>query len=283
MCGCGHSGTTLLARILGAHPQIYVPPNETNAFLDEKKMGDRLDRLRQNTLASRKPYLVEKTPRHLRRMNAIRAGVPGAKFVIIVRDGRDVAASIGKREDGDYAGGLARWVKDNARVLKERRSKDVHVLRYEDIVTDAEGTIRKVCRFLGVAYDDQMLRYHERPANWFGRKEVREVGRPGKEHGDLRNWQVNQPIYDGRGQVEKGSARRVRGTIPRGRTARNHECFRLRPAMGDWPQTLAWPDQAAVAQAGGLGGSCWPGVETEILVSSSVISAGTSAKSGVER
>lgn len=203
VCGCGHSGTTLLARILGAHPQIYVPPNETNAFLDEKRMGDRLDRLRQNTLASGKPYLVEKTPRHLRRMNAIRAGVPGARFVIIVRDGRDVAASIGKREDGDYAGGLARWVKDNARVLKERRSKDVHVLRYEDIVTDAEGTIRKVCRFLGVAYDDQMLRYHERPANWFGRKEVREVGRPGKEHGDLRNWQVNQPIYDGRGRWKK--------------------------------------------------------------------------------
>lgn len=216
VCGCGHSGTTLLARILGAHSQIFVPSTETNAFLDEARMPERLDRLRKNTLASGKPYLVEKTPRHVRRMTVIRAAVPGAKFVIIVRDGRDVTASLGKRLGGDYAAALERWVKDNTRVLKERKRPDVHLLRYEDLVTDAPGTIRKVCDFLGVPYEESMLHYYEEPANWFGRKNVNAVGRPGREHGDLRNWQVNQPIFDGRGKWKKDLPEQFRASFKSG-------------------------------------------------------------------
>jgi hypothetical protein len=232
VCGCGHSGTTLLARILGAHPQIFVPSNETNAFLDEARMAGRVARLQKNTLASGKAYLVEKTPRHVRRMDFIRAKVPGAKFVIIVRDGRDVTASIAKRTDGDFAAALERWVKDNARVLKERRHKDVHVLRYEDIITDSEGTIRKVCDFLGLPYDEAMLRYHEKPANWFGRKEIRAVGRPGKEHGDLRNWQVNQPIYDGRGRWKTDLPEEFRAKFATGEP---------REIMSAFGYDLPWP------------------------------------------
>src|SRR6185503_15224565 len=33
ICGCGHSGTTLVATILSAHPRIYVPLYESEAFL----------------------------------------------------------------------------------------------------------------------------------------------------------------------------------------------------------------------------------------------------------
>lgn len=216
VCGCGHSGTTLLARILGAHPEVFVPSNETNAFLTESKMEERLARIERNTLASARPYLVEKTPRHLRKIDLIRALVPGAKFVIIVRDGRDVTASIGKRENGDFAGAISRWVDDNRRVLRERGKADVHIVRYEDIVTRPEATIRKVTAFLGLTFDSKMLRYYEQPTNWFGRAMVRETFRPGREHGDRRNWQVNQPIFDGRGKWKKDLPEAFRARFDKG-------------------------------------------------------------------
>ena len=216
VCGCGHSGTTLLARILGAHPQVFVPSNETNAFLTESKMQERLERIERNALASGRPYLVEKTPRHLRRMDLIRSLVPGSKFLIIVRDGRDVAASLGKREHGDFNGAISRWVDDNRRALKERGREDVHIVRYEDIVTHPEATVRKVTAFLGLPYDDQMLRYYEQPTNWFGRAMVRENFRPGREHGDRRNWQVNQPIFDGRGKWKKNLPKAFRARFNKG-------------------------------------------------------------------
>ena len=31
--GCGHTGTTLLARMMGVHSKMYNPPFETNIFL----------------------------------------------------------------------------------------------------------------------------------------------------------------------------------------------------------------------------------------------------------
>ena len=46
-----------------------------------------------------------------------------------------------------------------------------------------------------------MLRYFEQPQLWFGVKEKRPGSvEDGKEHNLLRNWQINQPIFDGRNQ-----------------------------------------------------------------------------------
>jgi hypothetical protein len=55
-----------------------------------------------------------------------------------------------------------------------------------------------VCAFLGVPYDPAMLNYHERENLWYGKNDVRKTSGVGSEHEDLRNWQVNQPIFDGR-------------------------------------------------------------------------------------
>ena len=94
ICGCGHSGTTLLATILSAHPDVYVPLHETYAFF-ARRPGRlwRLWRLRRATLRAGKRYLIEKTPRHINALGTIRREVRGARFVVMVRDGRDVTAS----------------------------------------------------------------------------------------------------------------------------------------------------------------------------------------------
>ncbi|WP_348240372.1 sulfotransferase, partial [Salmonella enterica] len=35
-------------------------------------------------------------------------------------------------------------------------------IRYEDLVTDTEPTVRRVCEFIDLEFHPQMLRYHER-------------------------------------------------------------------------------------------------------------------------
>lgn len=119
----------------------------------------------------------------------------------MVRDGRDVTASVGRRHRGDFEAGVSRWVNDTGICLAQRGRPDSHIQRYEDLVADPARAIRGICEFLGVPYADQMLDYHREQHLWFGRKSVvHGTGIGSGEHEDLRNWQVNQPIFDGRGR-----------------------------------------------------------------------------------
>ncbi|HEX4298611.1 MAG TPA: sulfotransferase [Devosia sp.] len=203
ICGCGHSGTTILATILSAHPEIHVPLRESEVFLRRPVNRFRhLLRLRRETSRAGKSYLVEKTPRHIRKLELIRRLVPDARLVILVRDGRDVTSSIGRRENGDLAAGFARWVADTGIAMDQRGKPDSHIVRYEDLVADPGEAIQALCGFLGVPYAATMLDYHAQPRLWYGQKQIERgsgVG-TGGQHEKLRNWQVNQPIFDGRGR-----------------------------------------------------------------------------------
>jgi hypothetical protein len=205
VCGCGHTGTTLAATILSAHPQIYAPYRETFAFRGGWWVRVKaLRAMRRGALAAGKRYIVEKTPRHIHRLRAIRRHVKGARFVIMVRDGRDVTASIARRHEGNFEAGLARWVADTGVALAERGKADVFILRYEDLVGDPPAAVRGLCDFLGVPYLDRLLEYHTEARLWFGQHSVeRGTGVGHQEHMRLRNWQVNQPIFDGRGRWTK--------------------------------------------------------------------------------
>jgi len=67
--GCGHSGTTLIVRIIGAHPTMMPLLKETYTFFDRKyfklKAFD-LDCYRQG-----KRTWIEKTPAHVQRLRDI--------------------------------------------------------------------------------------------------------------------------------------------------------------------------------------------------------------------
>jgi len=190
--------------MFAAHPDVFVPPFESDVFLE----GDRVARARLRTLRnaairSSKRFLVEKTPKHVRRLDTLRRVAPNGQIVLVVRDGRDVAASIAKRyRDSDATRGIQRWIADNTIVLAERESEDVFVYRHEDLVANPEAIIRTICRFTAIPFHEAMLSYHRQQRLWFGEQEVRR-GRPATNHLALRNWQVNQPIFDSRG-VWKG-------------------------------------------------------------------------------
>jgi hypothetical protein len=194
ICGCGHSGTTLIATILAAHPDVHVPFQETNVFFKWTPLAKyRYWKLQRAARRDGKGVLIEKTPRHVRRVGRIRRLVPGARFVMPVRDGRDVVASLTKRL-GNTDDALNRWIDDNALVLAERGKADVLVYRYEDLVEEPAATVERICRFLDLSFDETLLDYHQAPQQRWGEK----AGNP--EHAALRNKQVSQPIYDGRGR-----------------------------------------------------------------------------------
>lgn len=202
ICGCGHSGTSLLANMFAAHSDVYVPLRETEIFLIPRDQAAALfASLEQEAIAAGKPFLIEKTPRHIRRLEMIREVVPRPSFVIPVRDGRDVAASIARRLPDLGAGaGIERWIQDNQIVARERFSADVHVYRHEDLVTAPAFTLRNICEFLGIPFEPTMVDYHRTNRTWFGVEGSSVGNTESLTHEQRRNWQINQPIFNSSGR-----------------------------------------------------------------------------------
>lgn len=202
ICGCGHSGTSLLAAMFAAHPQVFVPLRETETFLRGKdEAAARYQALLAEWRDSGQRHLVEKTPRHISQLALIRELEPRARIVIPVRDGRDVAASMAVRYGDSGKRGIARWLKETSVAAAERGRADVFVYRHEDLVREPETMLRQIAEFCGTPFDPAMLDFHASSRMWFGETEMRRgTGQRGVEHRALRNWQINQPLFDSSGR-----------------------------------------------------------------------------------
>lgn len=205
--GCGHSGTSLLLALLGAHSRICAIPEETKiaynyltdtVVLDQeaKTLTTYFDLL---TISEGKYRWVEKTPKHIYSIRLLREQFPGCRFIIILRDGRDVAQSIEARY-GSLRAGIQRWVEDNRAGEPYWRDADVRVVKYEDIVVDAAGTMVKLLEFLGENFEEQVLRSHEKPKYYYSKKLEKPPDATFAHHQQYRNWQINQKLFDGRGK-----------------------------------------------------------------------------------
>lgn len=194
--GCGHTGSTLLARILYGHPDIHSARYETGAFQPTLPKFHELARLYRDAVGAGKDMLVEKTPRHVHRARAIRFWLPQARFIVTVRDGRDVVASLAARY-GSFEQAFERWTEDTRASIAVVEQYGGVVFRLEDLIAAPEAQIRRLCSFLDLEFSDRLLDYSETKVQW---------GPPGddSEHTRLRQRQVNSPISDtsGRWRVE---------------------------------------------------------------------------------
>lgn len=176
-----------MARIIGEHSAVYCPHWETNAFLG------RFQDLPELLIQAKGKHFVEKTPRHIYALDIIRRELPGSKFVLMVRDGRDAIPSMAKRV-GNLTYGASRWMGDNQKVMSEVGADDTMLVRYEDLIENPAREAMRVCDFIGIEYESTMLEYHKRPFRWKN-LEPDEHG----THEQRRAWQMTQPIFDGRG------------------------------------------------------------------------------------
>lgn len=220
--GCPRSGTTLLRRMVDAHPEIAIT-RETHWIPDIFRDGVSVDDDRHVTsvlpaaleahpkfaklgvareelesLAARRPTYAacvtalfdrygagqgkelvgDKTPGYVRELPLLHDLFPHARFVHLVRDGRDVALSVlgWERKTEQFRRHFPIWDESPLTtaalwwrwhvLLGRAGARDLpselyHELRYEALVGDPDAECSRLCSFLGVEYDDRMVRFHE--------------------------------------------------------------------------------------------------------------------------
>ena len=200
LCGHARSGTTLLEQVLDSHPDI-VSAEETEVIIDEAfaplKNASPSDAYMLSVLESatiptlqqlRAAYfssmelsigspiagrlLIDKNPMFTYMIPGFIRVFPETKFLIALRDPRDVVMSCFMQKQmlnpvtsaylslegtaEDYAAIMNIW-----RTLKPLMPGRYLEVRYEDVVDDLESVARKALDFLGVPWDDRVLGFDE--------------------------------------------------------------------------------------------------------------------------
>lgn len=203
--GVARSGTTLLRLMLDAHPDLAIPGEthflssllkqpplskaeflervtgaETweNMALERADLRAALDRLETYALADAircfyrlyasrrgKTRWGDKTGRYLTSMTALQKLLPEARFIHIIRDGRDNALSFQGLWFGpgnDFAD-LAQFWAGRINAARKQAERLPHYLevRYEALVSEPEGVLRQICDFIALPFDPAMLAYHD--------------------------------------------------------------------------------------------------------------------------
>ncbi|HET7479282.1 MAG TPA: sulfotransferase [Rubrobacteraceae bacterium] len=159
----------------------------------------------------RSKYLVgDKTPRYARRIPELHALWPHAKFVHIIRDGRDVALSVLNWKKADRAlGRFSTWGRDSlttvalwwelhlllARETGSSLSPELYYeMQYEALISDTTNECKKLCKFLKIPYQDAMLRFHEGRERTDPGLDAKKAWRP--VTAGLRDWKTQMSDAD---------------------------------------------------------------------------------------
>jgi hypothetical protein len=108
----------------------------------------------------------DKTPLYCMELSAIRKILSEARFIHIIRDGRDTALSLRRMwfSPGWEIEKQAAFWRDC--VLAARRAgagrPDYIEVRYEDLIFKTRETLNRICAFIELDYDDAMLSYYTR-------------------------------------------------------------------------------------------------------------------------
>ncbi len=210
--GVRRSGTTLLRVMLDRNPELAVPDEsyfvpqlarrhrgvvDPDAFLDDLRRLPTLAEwgLEPDAVAARlrpgmpageaiaavfathaaergKARWGDKTPLYMQHLPVLERLFPDARYVHLIRDGRDAALSFlsvpaGLMTEGwghprDARGFACQWATEviAARVLGARVGPSRYLeLRYEALVADTEAALRAICAYADLVYDPGMLDY----------------------------------------------------------------------------------------------------------------------------
>ncbi len=112
----------------------------------------------------------DKTPAYIEIVPPLAAMFGDAKFIHLIRDGRDVAKSFQRQGwHGPWMHGYTReWLRAVELDMKlSKTALNERILRvlYEDLVLHPEPTLRRICAFIDERFEDQMLLWHAKVDN----------------------------------------------------------------------------------------------------------------------
>jgi hypothetical protein len=128
-----------------------------------------------------KDLVGNKTPDSVRKIDTLHSLWPKARFVHLIRDGREVALSLINRPGweahkkpgtfktwkDDPVSTAALWWELNVRAGRNAGkllSPDLYYeMRYESLVSDPKNECGRLCEFLDLPYDDSMLHHYREP------------------------------------------------------------------------------------------------------------------------
>jgi sulfotransferase family protein len=103
----------------------------------------------------------DKTPAYIGHVDRLASIWPDARFVVLVRDGRDVALSVmsvpfGPNNTWAAARSWATAIRQGRDAARRYPGRVLEV-RYEDLVANPEAEVRAICDFLALRYSPDML------------------------------------------------------------------------------------------------------------------------------
>lgn len=191
LVGFPRSGTTLLEQVLAASPSIealdehdtltesypFTAKNEALAEFAARPSAELEEfrtaywkRVTDAGVSLSRPVFVDKMPLNTVVLCLIAKLFPQAKILFALRDPRDVVFSCFRRRFGltqqmyelltpESASTYYDAVMALADVTRAKLPLAFFDTRYEDLVLDFEGEARRLCDFLGIAYDDAMKQF----------------------------------------------------------------------------------------------------------------------------
>lgn len=198
--GCARSGTSILGEYLASNRYVrYVfeahdvwEKHDRSTDTSHRRVARDVDPVQagyirgffeqQMSLDASKRIVIEKCPRNALRIPFVHTLFPSAKFIHIVRDGRDVACSLrpGLSESWRHLK-PPRWQEFSTHPLLTRcaetwrevveiaiedlRSIDHIQIKYEDLLSDPAAVGQTLCVYLDLPYTEEMAEFEKKIQN----------------------------------------------------------------------------------------------------------------------
>jgi len=148
------------------NPGLAIPEGSKSHLISRQAEAfiEVMDRL---ALTSQKSIWLEKTPDHLFYIEHIARVVPLARFIHIVRNGKDNVASLydnARKYPGPYWSqyqkveiAVRRWNVAWGESQKYRYDPAHYIVRYEELASNPRKSLEGICAFLGCRFDGCMI------------------------------------------------------------------------------------------------------------------------------
>lgn len=204
ICGFPSGGTDLIKTILNAHPDVYFngempwlyqvgqsgfsadrlmtasDVEQLRSFIKERDLWQNVENINascttglSNTLQSvlyklfsnrERVIWGNKTPQNTEHMTELSQLFPEARFIIIVRDVRDVCLSYREKWGKDTNWCAAKWSQRlrqgwiTSQNLPPQQTLFVH---FESLLEDSQAVCQRLCDFLEIPFSERMLEHHQ--------------------------------------------------------------------------------------------------------------------------